>query len=339
MFAPRPAVGLAPLPPGGTPSGAPNGAPGVGLVAAIASAGELVAAFLAGRNARTLAAYSADLEDFAAFVGAADVNAAADALLAAGHGGANATALRYRAHLQGRGLAPATINRRLAALRSLVKLARTLGVVPWALDVEGMRSEHYRDTRGPGRDGVRALLAALEGRADPKAVRDRAALRLLYDVALRRGEVVALDVADVDLAAGTLAVVGKGRTEPKPVTLSPTARDALAAWLAVRGDAPGPLFVNLDPVRTGAKARTAGGRLSGTSLYRAVRQLGARAGLRVWPHGLRHAAITRVLEACNGNVAHAREFSRHRDVRTLMVYDDNRSDRAGALAAIIGDEL
>ena len=47
----------------------------------------------------------------------------------------------YRAHLQDRKLSPATINRRLAALRSLVKLARTLGLVTWGLEVEGLRSQ------------------------------------------------------------------------------------------------------------------------------------------------------------------------------------------------------
>jgi integrase/recombinase XerC len=120
--------------------------------------------------------------------------------------------LLFRSQLQARALAPATINRRLVALRSSVKLARTLGLIAWVLEVEGVRTEPYRDTRGPGHAGFRQLLAVLADRSNPKAVRDRALLRLLYDLGLRRAEVVGLDTEDLDLAAGTVAVLGKGRS-------------------------------------------------------------------------------------------------------------------------------
>jgi site-specific recombinase XerC len=146
----------------------------------------------------------------------------------------------YKAKRYADGVAPATINRRLAALRSLVKLARTLGLVPWILEVEGMRTEPYRDTRGPGHAGFRKLLEAMAGRRDTKALRDRALLRLLYDLGLRRAEVVGLDVEDLDLADGTVAVLGKGRTQKVNLTLPEATQRALAAWLAVRGVPSGP---------------------------------------------------------------------------------------------------
>lgn len=306
----------------------------------------LVGAFLAGRNARTMAAYGRDLADFRAFLAGAgrptaDLDDAARVLLAAGQGGANALALAYRASLLDRRLAPATVNRRLAALRSLVTLARTLGVVPWALDVAGVTAERYRDTRGPGRAGVAQLVAQLAARPDAKGRRDLAAVRLLYDLALRRAEVLALDVADVDLAAGTVAVVGKGRTERARLTLPAPTRAALAAWLAVRGAAPGPLFLTLDPARKGraeqgrAPGSADAGRLTGRSLHRIVRAVGDAVGIVARPHGLRHAAITDALERTNGNVADVAQFSRHRDVRTVLVYNDRRADVGGALAALV----
>src|SRR5207249_3963181 len=104
----------------------------------------LLAAFLAGRSPQTMRAYRQDLADFAAFAGVPTPAAAAEQLLARGGGAANEWALRYKADLLGRGLAAATVNRRLAALRSLVKLARTLGLVGWSLEVEGLRAEPYR---------------------------------------------------------------------------------------------------------------------------------------------------------------------------------------------------
>lgn len=292
------------------------------------SPSRLVAAFLAGRNPRTLAAYRQDLENFRAFVGAEDLSQAAELLLTRGHGEANALGLDYRTSLLERGLSPATVNRRLAAVRSLVRLARTLGFVPWTLEVESVKSEAYRDTRGPGRVGFRRLLDELDYRRDAKGTRDRAVLRLLYDLALRRGEVVSLDVEDVDLEAGTLDVLGKGRTQKVRLSLPEPTKTVLRAWLELRGTEPGPLFVNFDHARKGR-------RLTGTSVCRIVRRLGEAAGLKVRPHGLRHSSITAALDATRGDVRKVQRFSRHRDLRVLNRYDDNREDLAGEVARLV----
>ncbi len=99
------------------------------------SGSDVLEAFLSGRNTRTLEAYAFDVQDFARYVGAASPGAAVDGLLAMGHGNANWVVLGYRAHLTERKLATATIARRIAALRSMVKLARQIGRVEWTLDV------------------------------------------------------------------------------------------------------------------------------------------------------------------------------------------------------------
>jgi integrase/recombinase XerC len=297
---------------------------------AAAGVPQLVAAFLAGRNDRTLRAYGECLDDFARFSGAPTRNAAVESFLALPHGHANAAALAYRTHLQARGLSAATINHRLAALRSLVKLARTVGQVAWTLDVAGMKAKRYRDTRGPGRVGFMAMLGVASAREDAKGARDRAILRLLYDLALRRAEVVALDLADVALEAGRLSIMGKGRTEPETYTVPAPTLAALRAWIRHRGDWPGALFVSLDRARHGQ-------RLTGRSVHRIVAAIGKGAGLDVRPHGLRHAAITDALDRTNGNVRAVQKFSRHRDLRTLTEYDDNRLDLAGDIARQVAE--
>lgn len=295
----------------------------------VSSTSRLVETFLSGKSHLTLEAYRRDLESFRVFAGARSVEDAARELLAGGHGPANETGLRYRADLLAQGLAPATVNRRLAALRSLVTLARTVGLVPWTLEVPGVESVAYRDTRGPGAAGYRRLLAALDARVDAKGRRDRAVLHLLYDLALRREEVVRLDLADLDLEAGTVLVLGKKRTQKERLTVPAPTVAALAAWVAVRGTEAGPLFVNFDRAGKGA-------RLTGRSVHRIVRDLGLDSGVgAVRPHGLRHAAITEALEATGGNVRAVQKFSRHRDLRVLTVYDDSRTDMAGEVAALV----
>jgi len=283
-------------------------------------------------NPRTQRARVQDVADLAGFLGLAKPAAAADLVVAGTAGQANAIALGYGRHMRDRGLAAATINRRLSTVRRLVKLARRLGLIDWAVDVEGMKAEPYRDTTGPGADGWRRLLeAALAAGDGPKARRDRALLRLLHDNALRRGEVVALDVEDLDLEGARVAVVGKGRTERQFLTLNGPTVAALRDWLERRGTSPGPLFLNFNPAGKGK-------RLSADGLHEVVRALGRRAGLgrAVRPHGLRHQGITRALELTGGNLRMVQRFSRHKDANTVQVYDDNREDLAGRVAELLG---
>jgi integrase/recombinase XerC len=301
----------------------------------VSAAARLLSAFLAGRSPATVRGYAADMRDFAAFCSSPTAKHAAARLLGSGPGAANELALHYKAHLVGRGMAANTVNRRLAALRSLVKLARTLGLVGWALEVEGVPSRSYRDTAGPGVPVFRRMIARLGGRTDAKGVRDRAVLRLLFDLALRRKEVVGLDVGDLDLKAGTVAVLGKGRAEKARLTLPASTQAALEAWLAVRGSAAGPLFTSLD------RAQKGDGRLTGGAVYALVRRLGEAEGVKVRPHGLRHSAVTAALDA-GLDVRQVRRFSRHARLDTLLVYDDNRNDLAGDVArrvAAVADDI
>ena len=293
----------------------------------------LVESFLSGRSEKTIRAYRRDLEDFAKWLKSKSITEAANMLLKHGHGDANMLALEYRHHLVDRELAPATINRRLASLRSLVKLAETLGMVPWSLQVPNLKSKAYRDTRGPGRNGVTSMLAELGGKRNPKALRDTAIVRLLYDLALRRAEVCRLDMGDLDLPQSRVAVLGKGRTEKEWFTLPEETQAALEAWLAVRGDYPGPLFTNFD------RARKGDGRLTPGALYKMIRKLGHRAAVSATPHKLRHAAITDALDATNGNVRMVQRFSRHATLQTVQMYDDSRSDMGGEVAALIANRV
>lgn len=288
---------------------------------------DLVNAWLEGRSPTTIRAYRSDLLHFARFVGVETVDDAARTLLSGGRGAANLLGLRYRNAQRSEGLSPATINRRLAALRSLVKVGRMLDLIEWSLDVPSLKAESYRDTKGPGAGGFSALLLVAQGQRNRfKAARDTAIAWLLFSPALRRAEVCELDLTDVDLAGSRVSIMGKGRTERESVTIPADAVEALAAWIELRGDDPGPLFVNAS--RSHKRAR-----LTADGVWHVIRTLGRKAGLGdVRPHGLRHAGITTALDATNGNVRAVASFSRHKDVRVVSRYDDARKDLGGAVA-------
>lgn len=293
---------------------------------------QLVYTFLTGRAETTLRAYRRDVEDFRQFTGETTAVAAIETLLSAEAGPANALALRYRAHLLDRGLQPATVNRRLAALRSLVKLARLFGLVTWELETPNVRHEAYRDTRGPGKSAVRAMLKSAGETDTVIARRNQAILHLLYDLGLRRGEVAALDLTDVE--ADRLQVVGKGRRERSPLSLPPVTRQVLSEWLSVRGNEPGPLFLNYD------RARKGDGRLSADHIYRIVRASGEAVGVRARPHGLRHTAITEACKAAQQNgigLEEVLDFSRHKSVQVLLLYRDRERDVQGKLAQLVAE--
>ncbi len=309
------------------------------------SADDVLNEFLAGRNPRTLEAYKFDLSDFARFTGAPSEAAAIELLLAAGHGEANRVAMKYKAHMKDRKLATATIARRLAALRSMVTFARTIGRIVWSLDVKSPRVTSYRDTSGPGNDGwamIRATSRELASTPDttrrPRAdrsKRDLALVTLLHDLGLRRGECVALDLEDVRLDERKVMVIGKGKTEKTALTFPDKTRDILADWIATRGDEPGPLFIRMDPAAEGVLER-----LTGDSVCRMVKRLSKRAGLsrEARPHGLRHHAITRLDEKTNSNTTKMQAFSRHAKRETLGKYIDNRRDDAGDMARLLADD-
>jgi integrase/recombinase XerC len=291
---------------------------------------DLLALWLEGRKETTVRAYRADLLSWASWMGC-DPSEAIETLLSMDAGRANAVAMAYRAELVGSGLSPATINRRIAALRSLTEAARTVGLVGWALSIRGVKGVAYRDTRGPGLEGYRAMAATLGG-DDVRSRRDRALLALLYTMCLRRAEAIGLNLEDLDLVGRRAWILGKGRTEREAVSIPSPTVALLRSWLEVRGEKPGPLFYSLD--RRGGW----GSRPTLNAISRRVREIAEAAGLSTSPHGLRHAGITRALDLTGGDARRVRALSRHAKLETLMLYDDARRDLGGEIADLLAAE-
>jgi integrase/recombinase XerC len=230
--------------------------------------------------------------------------------------------LQYKAKMIDRRLAEATINRRLAAIKSLVKYAKIIGLCEWDLsDIQGEKIKQYRDTSGVTVPQMGEILNVPD-RTTVKGKRDYAMLRVFWELALRRGEVAKIDIEDFDPETCTIAILGKGRgTQKENMTITEKSRDAILEWLATRTDLTPktPLFVALDRAY-------AGNRLTGEGIAKFVKKMALEAGImkKMSPHRLRHSSITAALEATNGNVAKVQKLSRHVKIETVMVYEDRR---------------
>lgn len=226
------------------------------------------------------------------------------------------TALRaYLAHLYGRGLAPRSIERSLASMRTYFRFLVAEGIL------SANPAESIAQVRAPRRAPEvvdrYAIEELLEGCEEtPAGVRDRAILELLYAAGLRVGELVALDLGDVNLNERLLRIRGKGRKE-RVVPFGRKAETALRRYLPERarwrhgGSAQDhPLFVN-----------QRGGRLSDRSVRRLLDAAVTRTATlhHLHPHALRHAFATHLLEA-GMDLRAIQELLGHSSLSTTQIY-------------------
>jgi integrase/recombinase XerC len=294
---------------------------------------DLIAEWLAGRKASTVEAYKKSLRHFARWMNADSPSAAAAELLALDVAGANRLCLAYRASMLDAGAAAATINRHLAALKSMVKLARLTGRVTWAVEIDGVKPEPRRDVRGPEPDEFKKFWRSAKAGDSPRARRDRAVIAVLFGMGLRRGEAVGLDLVDLDFRESVAMVSRKGLREKVRRPIPPEVAKALGEWVLVRGSDPGPLFVRTD--RPDSRDR-----LTGEGVARLVARHGASAKLprKVRPHGLRHSAITAAL-ASGLTPVEVQSFSGHAKIETVMLYNDALKSTARKVSTRVSSAL
>ncbi|QMS86081.1 tyrosine-type recombinase/integrase (plasmid) [Nostoc edaphicum CCNP1411] len=243
---------------------------------------------------------------------------------------------KYRAILAEAGLAPNTINRRLAAIKSLVAFGRKLGVCNYAVDVDSIPVQSYRDTSGVTEQEFLSVIRQCD-RSTLAGKRDYALLLLLWGNALRRNEISTLDLRHFDGSKGTLSILGKGKQVRVTMNLPKVTVIAITDWLIARGgdmSSSRPLFTSVD-------FQNAGHRLTGDGIYKIVKRLFKRAGVEktMSPHRCRHSAITAVLEKTDGNVRKAQKLSRHAKLNTLQIYDDNRNRDQLEMSELLMDGL
>jgi integrase/recombinase XerD len=255
------------------------------------------------RAARTVDAYRRDLAACAAWLGAPLSRATVEELET------------YLAELRAAGLSPATIARRVAALRSFFRHQMLLGArtdnPAAALDLPRRRRRLPR-TRSPLE--AERLIDAAAG-TTPRSLRDRALVELLYGAGLRVSEAVGLAKSDVDLEGRVVRAIGKGNKE-RIVPIGRPAIEALRRYLS-RGRP----FLDARH-RPDLFLNARGGALTRAGAFLILRRLAATAGLepeRVHPHLLRHSFATHLLEG-GADLRSVQEMLGHADLATTELY-------------------
>ncbi len=291
-----------------------------------------------GYSPNTVRAYAGDLESFVAWARGANVDP---------RQARHRDLRRYMAHLDEDGYARSTTARRLSAVRAFYGWLSCEGGAAQN-PAAAVSSPKLPKTlpRTLSASEVERLLSVPDAQK-PEGLRDRAMLELLYACGARIGELSSLDVGDVDAAARTVRLFGKGRKE-RVVPLYAAALDAVGAYvrygrplLAARADRDGracegdgaaagrrqgggslraegggrtegggPLFLN---------AR--GGRMSADSMRKRFDRLLAQAGLAgaASPHTMRHTFATELLDG-GADLRSVQEMLGHASLSTTQIY-------------------
>ena len=196
---------------------------------------------------------------------------------------------KLRSVMVARGAAAGTVNHMLSGVRGTVRIAWKLGLVDdkTRIEIEDEPKEKPQRRRRPGRyverKEVKRLFAAASG-TDPICARDAAMLALLYGAGLRRREAAALQLADYDQVSGAITV----RDDERQVYATDGGKEAIDAWIAIRGDWTGAL---LCPVAKGGRIRQKA--MTGNAVMLRVCTIAEQAGVDlVTPNDLRETYST-----------------------------------------------
>ena len=221
---------------------------------------------------------------------------------------------RYAALLTRRGKSAATVTRSIASLKSFYNCMIALGIMDHnpAKGVAPTKVERKLPQILTGKE-VELFLEQPEC-TDLKGIRDRAMLELLYATGIRVSELIALNVDDLNLPAGVLCCVSKGKERIIP--LYPTAIRVLNEYLhqvrpqLVESPEEAALFVNMS-----------GDRMSRQGFWKLIKYYQEKAGIEkdITPHTLRHSFAAHLLE--NGaDLRSIQEMLGHADISSTQIY-------------------
>lgn len=215
----------------------------------------------------------------------------------------------YLGRLRRAGAAPATVMRKMSALRTFYRYLMREEAI--AADPTSNLPSGRLLRRLPSVLSVEEVgrLLAQPDTGTRRGLRDRAMLELLYATGLRVSELVGLGRGDINLDLGLVRCIGKGSKE-RIVPVGRPAIEAVRAYLDSRRDAAPALFV-------GNKGRP----ITRVAVWRIVRRYARGAGIRapISPHALRHSFATHMLEG-GADLRSIQELLGHANIVTTQIY-------------------
>jgi integrase/recombinase XerC len=271
-----------------------------------------------GLSEHTQRAYLGDLHNLMSFEGDRGVSDLADVKL---------SDLRsWLADQSERGAARSTLARRAASVRAFLRWATRTGLIDSDPSLRLVAPKLVRYLPGVLRqDEIVAVLdvaAVAADDQDPVHMRDRAMLELLYASGIRVGELVGLDIDDLDFGSNVMRVMGKGAKQ-RMVPFGGPAATAVQGWLQLgRGQvvtqASGPaLFLG----RRGARVDP---RQVRTAVHQVLQHVPDAPD--VGPHGLRHSAATHLIEG-GADLRAVQELLGHASLATTQIYTHVSAER------------
>ncbi|NVM20500.1 MAG: tyrosine recombinase XerC [Desulfobacterales bacterium] len=275
-----------------------------------------------GFSPHTCRAYRNDLEGFYAYLGEAAKGKRQSKTRANIHDVDGLVIRSYLGFLHKKNQ-KTTIARKLSALRSFFRFLVKKGVIgknpaeTVLTPKRGCPAPQYLPV-----DDMFRLLDGLKGDSI-LALRNRAILETLYSTGLRVGELVGMDVQDVDFDRGLARVLGKGNKE-RVVPVGKKALSCTRIYLDRRGMGGRTHDVNGEPLFLNNRK----GRLTARSVARLLEKLVLQLGLMrpITPHGLRHTFATHMLDA-GADLREVQELLGHASITTTQRYTHVSIDR------------
>ncbi len=260
------------------------------------------------RNAsvHTIKAYTGDLDNFAAYVGARSWQSI-DHLTIRG----------FLSHLYQRGLGKNSVARSLAAVRSFYRWLAQEGVVEQ--NPAALVSTPKLPKKLPRVPTIEEMNTVLEGQLPEVASfpeRDLMMFELLYGCGIRNSELIGINLDDIRLSSEAILIRGKGKKE-RYVPFGDSVKTGLASYLPARQR----VLAERKKNTTALLINQRGGRLTTRSVGRIIKKIAVAKGLSpdVHPHTLRHAFGTHMLEE-GADLRSIQEMLGHERLSTTQRY-------------------
>jgi len=229
-----------------------------------------------------------------------------------------------RALAEQKDIAVATKNKYLATAKIFLKEANRLGDISADITQNikafSQSKKHRRD--GLNDEEMSRLTEAMQALPEtPQNARLKAVISLLVFQGLRQVEIIRLDVRDLDFIGKTAFIQGKGRDDKEPIDLHPEAIKALQAYLKTNKIADGALF-------TSQSNNSKNQRLTTRAIRDIVKKTLNALGIEKTTHGFRHYFTTTLIKTYKGDLLEVAQYTRHRSIEMLQVYNDNINRKA-----------